>query len=235
MSARRSLVVAALAAFTGLAGGCALPEPPPDPPLRADELPPAERIHAVVEIDSPGLTGTFDAILVRTFDPILAARLQLFGSPGGKVLDLSVTEEALAGYLPQAGVALAAPTPYHDAPPPHLFTFLAASILERDEQVDRERIVAWRSYVDGWEVELVPSVAGCRVWTWIDEDGLPRERRYRAHTAEWKERLGEDRAFTAPDFDLRVLEARTEAIEPPPLELYRLVVPQGMSPADTGP
>jgi hypothetical protein len=90
------------------------------------------------QIDMQG-QGFFEAVLV-TDGTGTRARLQLLPEVGGKLLDLAITPERIAGYMPPAGISLLHLRDAHQAPPRHLLAFVAASVLEVVSPLTPERV-----------------------------------------------------------------------------------------------
>jgi hypothetical protein len=119
-----------------------------------------------VEIESPQLTGVFDAVFAVGEHGFA---LQLFPDIGGKVFDLAVGADRIVADTP-AGPYLAT-APLADAPP-HLALLLAAVFAELLAPVDAARVLGERPLADGGtEVLLRPALGGGRVLARLAADG----------------------------------------------------------------
>lgn len=118
-----------------------------------------------LELQSPGLSGTFDAVVARDGD---AVRLQLFPDVGGKVLDLRVGADGVAADF--AGQPYRAAPPL-DGAPPHLALALAAVVGELASPVAPDRVAGARRRDGATEVELRGGVVGLPVVARLAPDG----------------------------------------------------------------
>ena len=106
-----------------------------------------------LELTTPSLTGTFDAICVVEASSF---RLQLFPDVGGKVLDLVVCENTVTADMPGSRYEAKAPLA---AAPPHLGLALAALLAELLAPVGPDRVVGERQVAGaGVEVQLRPAL-----------------------------------------------------------------------------
>src|SRR5690606_25607123 len=95
----------------------------------------AERFVLEVEIDSPGLTGTFDGVLVTRPDPP-AVRFQLLPDLGAPILDVCATPERVAGVMHGHGELQRWPAA-DKASAPELLLLFGITLLEQHAQVTR--------------------------------------------------------------------------------------------------
>lgn len=165
--ALRTLVAAA----AGLvAVGCRSFGPPRDATLlRIAPMPLARGLEPgqfVLELLSPGLAGTFDAVWGIDADGL---RLQLFPDVGGKVLDLRIGADTVTAELPGSSYRATAPL---DRAPPHLALVLAAVMAELAAPIDRARVLGERIGADGrTEVRLLPALGSGAVTATLAADG----------------------------------------------------------------
>jgi hypothetical protein len=115
-----------------------------------------------LELRSPGLTGTFDAVVAAT---AAGDRLQLFPDVGGKVLDLTFTKERVVGELPGSRYEATAPL---DRAPPHLALALAAVAAELLAPVSPDRVLAERERAGATELLLLPALGAGSVQVRLD-------------------------------------------------------------------
>jgi hypothetical protein len=119
-----------------------------------------------VELQTEGLTGTFDAIVAVVDGSI---RLQLFPDVGGKVLDVEIGTEAVRAELPGSRYLAAASL---DRAEPHLalvFAVLAAELLA---PVAPARVRGERLDASGrTELDLVPALGSGEVRVSLGHDG----------------------------------------------------------------
>lgn len=156
----RAMPMAAFA-LSVAAGGCSsFTTPRPATRLGIAAMPLARLLpgRCELELDSPGLTGTFDVVVAVTGDSF---RVQLFPDVGGKVLDVQVDQHTVTADLPGHHYEVAAPL---DAAPPHLalaFALLFGELLAplRGDRVLGERVAG----DDRSEVQLRPSLGAGQV------------------------------------------------------------------------
>lgn len=118
-----------------------------------------------LELQSPGLAGTFDAVVARDGDGV---RLQLFPEVGGKVLDLRVDAAGVVADFAGQPYRAAAPL---DRAAPHLALALAAIVGELASPIAPARVVGVRSTDAGREVQLVDSASGLPAVARLAPDG----------------------------------------------------------------
>ncbi len=118
-----------------------------------------------VELQTPGLSGVFDAVFAvetRGF------RLQLFPDIGGKVFDLRVDEATIMAEMPGSRYEAKAPL---DAAPPHLALVLGAVFAELLAPVDSSRVLGERQEASLLTVSLRPALGSGRVTATLAPDG----------------------------------------------------------------
>lgn len=120
----------------GFAGCCG--------PLPADlatrltvDAPLAERLVLEVELDSPHLSGLFDAVLITRASPP-AVRLQLLPEMGAPILDVVAEPGAIAAYLHGAGTTTWRGQP--DDPPLGLGLLFGITLLEQHTRLVPVRV-----------------------------------------------------------------------------------------------
>lgn len=168
MPTRLRILFLAVAVAVAVAGcrGFAPPAPATLQRLRpmplAAEVPPQFEL----EIESPVLTGVFDAVFAvgeRGFG------LQLFPDIGGKVFDLAVGQDRIVAETPAGPYLAAAPL---DRAEPHLALVLAAAFAELLAPVPAARVLGERPLADGRiEVRLQPALGSGRVVATLGPDG----------------------------------------------------------------
>ncbi|MCU0867607.1 MAG: hypothetical protein MUC36_27815 [Planctomycetes bacterium] len=167
-SARRAAAGAATTGLLALAG-CAGFGPPQAATLQ--RLRPMALAALVpgrfeVELDTPGLTGTFDAI-AAVVDHRL--RLQLFPDVGGKVLDVEFDGSGVWAEMPGASYAAAAPL---DRAEPHLALVLAMVLAELLAPVEPPRVRGERPVGNGGrQLDLRPALGSGTVRATLGADG----------------------------------------------------------------
>ncbi|MBX3461585.1 MAG: hypothetical protein KF830_00295 [Planctomycetes bacterium] len=161
----RAIALAAAAAASTACTGFAPPRPATLArlrPLRADPVP----ARFEVEIESPALTGVFDAVFAP--QPHGFA-LQLFPDIGAKVLDLTVAGGAVAADTPAGPWAAAAP---FAGAAPHLALLLAVALAELGAPAAAERVLGERPLPGGrTELALRPVLDGVTVRVELAADG----------------------------------------------------------------
>ncbi|MBL8730220.1 MAG: hypothetical protein JNM25_17505 [Planctomycetes bacterium] len=162
----RSLFLALGAAVTA---GCQGFAPPAEPTLqRLRPMPMAARIppRFELEIESPQLSGVFDAVFAVGAHGFA---LQLFPDIGGKVFDLAVGRDRVVADTPAGPYLAEAPL---DAAPPHLALVLAAVFAELLAPVDAARVRGERRSASGdSELLLAPALGSGRVVATLADDG----------------------------------------------------------------
>lgn len=121
-----------------------------------------------IELSSPGLTGTFDALCAVT---PAGARLQLFPDVGGKVLDLTIGADRIEADM--AGSRYEAHQPL-DRAEPHLALALALVVAELLAPVGADRVRGERRATDGVELSLVPALGSGTVTVMLTAAGVIR-------------------------------------------------------------
>lgn len=145
-----------------------------------------------LELQSPGLSGTFDAVVARDGDGV---RLQLFPDVGGKVLDLRVGGDGVTADF--AGQPYRAPAPLADAPP-HLALALAAVVGELASPVAPERVAGVRRRAGATEVQLQGGSVGLPVVAQLAPDGAITAYAWRVRGFAFT--LDADGSFAGPGF-----------------------------------
>lgn len=161
--------LAPLLASLSLLAACASFGPPRAETLATlRPMPLAAMLPGRFELDltSPGLTGTFDAVCgVSTNE----CRLQLFPDIGGKVLDLALREAGVVADFPGSRYEANAPL---DRAEPHLALAFAAMLAELLAPVPAERVLGERTGAgDVTEVELRPALGSGTVVATLGEGG----------------------------------------------------------------
>jgi hypothetical protein len=146
-----------------------------------------------LELATPGLAGTFDAVVALDGD---ALRLQLFPDVGGKVLDLRLDANGVTADL--GGVAYRAAPPLDQAAP-HLALVLALAVGELAAPVTPDRVVGvCRRGGVVTEVELAAVGALPAVVATLAADGAITGYAWRLHGVGL--RFGADGRFEGPGF-----------------------------------
>lgn len=146
-----------------------------------------------LELATPGLAGTFDAVVARDGE---ALRLQLFPDVGGKVLDLRLDAGGVAADL--AGSAYRAAPPL-DRAAPHLALVLALVVGELASPVTPDRVVGVRRRGAGVvDVELAGTGALPAVVATLAADGTITGLAWQVHGV--GVRFGADGRFEGPGF-----------------------------------
>lgn len=119
-----------------------------------------------VDLATPGLTGTFDAVCAVDRESF---RIQLFPDIGGKVLDVLVGAESVTAEWPGGRYVAQAPL---DRAEPHLALVLAALFAELLAPVAGSRVLGERDAGDGRvEVQLRPALGRGQVVARLDAAG----------------------------------------------------------------
>jgi hypothetical protein len=138
----------------GLAGCASFATPRPETLAKVAAMPLARVVPGRFELElaSPGLTGVFDGVCAVDGRSL---RVQLFPDVGGKVLDLTVGEDAVTAELPGGSYAAHAPL---DRAEPHLALALAALFAELAAPVEAGRVLGEREAGGLVELELRPAL-----------------------------------------------------------------------------
>jgi hypothetical protein len=151
----------------------------------------------VIEVESPYLSGVFDVLCAH--DPE-AIQLQMFPDVGGKVLDLTIRQNAIDASM--SGDSYQATAPF-DAAEPHLALLLAVILTELQSPIVAERIIGERHGSDGLlEVKLAPILRGGRVIAEVRQTGEIRCYRIRFGALEFS--LAADGTFVGRGFMGRI-------------------------------
>src|SRR5688572_21401513 len=153
-----------------------------------------------LELASPSLTGTFDAVCGVASDE---CRLQLFPDVGGKVLDLTLRAASVVAEFPGSRYEAQAPL---DGAPPHLALVFAAILGELLAPVSAERVLGERRGADGaTEIGLQPALGSGSVAATLAPDG--RIRAYRIQIGWVRVNLRADGSFDGDGFSGRMSDA----------------------------
>lgn len=222
------LLVLAAGASTLLSAGCSAYDAPSPETLARIRLAPASRPAVVrhrvhLSLDSRWLAGEFDGVVVS--EPG-AARIQLFGDVGPKMIDLLARPDRMTGYFPQTreGVDVVLP----DRAVPHPLLFLGATLLEDLSEVDADRILGVQESDEGWWLDLKPVIPGMRCEELRGPDGLSRERRFKwMYGVKWRERWegAELCTIEAPGVTIRVRILGRDTVEPRPSKAFEIELP----------
>lgn len=211
-----------------LSAGCSGYAPPSSENLAKIKLAPAappavvrHRVH--LSLDSRWLAGEFDGVVIS--EPG-AARIQLFGDVGPKMIDLLARPDRITGYFPQTreGVDVALP----DRAVPHPLLFLGATLLEDLAEVDVDRVLGVQEADEGWWLDLKPQIAGMRSEALRGPDGLSLERRFKwMYGVKWTERWeGPDSCtIQATGVTIRVRILGRETIPLRPSKAFEIELP----------
>jgi hypothetical protein len=119
-----------------------------------------------LELEGPGLAGTFDAVCALEGR---CCRLQLFPDIGGKVFDLRLGEATIAADGPWGHYEAKAPL---DDAAPHLALVLGAMLAELLAPVRGSRVLGERQQADGrTQVSLQPALGSGAVVATLAESG----------------------------------------------------------------
>jgi hypothetical protein len=150
-----------------------------------------------VELASPSLTGTFDAVCGVAANE---CRLQLFPDVGGKVLDLTLRAASVVAEFPGSRYEANAPL---DAAEPHLAIVFAAILGELLAPVSAERVLGERRAADGaTEIGLRPALGSGSVVATLAPDG--RVSAYRIEVGWVRVDLRADGSFGGDGFSGRI-------------------------------
>lgn len=120
-----------------------------------------------VELATPGLTGTFDAVCAVDRESF---RVQLFPDIGGKVFDVRVGADTVTAEWPGGRYEAHAPL---ERAEPHLALLLAALFAELLAPVGGERVLGQRGGGDtAVEVQLRPALGCGKVVARLDPSGV---------------------------------------------------------------
>lgn len=158
------MVIAVLA----LAAGCAGFALPRSATLEALAPMPLAKLvpgRFELELQAPGLTGTFDAVCAVAGEEV---RLQLFPDVGGKLLDMRASAAAVIADV--AGTRYEAAAPFLDARP-HLALALAAALAELAAPVRPGRVLGERTVGGAPELLLLPALGAGEVRAMVGSDG----------------------------------------------------------------
>ena len=165
----RVLAILVLGLMSGLVVGCRGFRPATDAtralvkPMELAAKVPSEQF--VVELESPFITGVYDALCVVDQQTL---RVQLFPDVGGKVLDVTIGPLQITAEMPGSSYRANAP---FAAAEPHLALGLAAMLGELRTAI-RGRVLGERVGSHGAiEVQLVPALGSGTVVAELAEDG----------------------------------------------------------------
>ena len=180
-----------------------------------------------LSVDSVWLTGEFDGVALATGGSRpAAARVQVFGDLGPKMMDLSARPQRIVGYFPQTmeGVDCALP----DEAAPHLLLFMGATLLEDLMPFQASRVVGVREEADGAWLRLRPVIPGLVTDLFRTQTGELRKRRFSwIYGIGWEElQVGKDEwRITAPNLSIHVKVIDRDHAPPANLELLELTLP----------
>jgi hypothetical protein len=166
LAAHRIAFLFALALVLPACQGLQPPRPETLARLRPMPLASAIRGKFELELQGPGLSGTFDAVCALEGR---CCRLQLFPDIGAKVFDLRLEEASIAADGPWGHYE--AKAPLEDAAP-HLALVLGAMLAELLAPVRAERVLGERPGSDGrTQVSLRPALGSGVVLATLGPDG----------------------------------------------------------------
>jgi len=183
------------------------------------------RIH--MSLDSPGLAGEFDGVVLAKHGggaPVI--RIQLFGDLGPKMIDLLARPDRVAGYFPQAKEGIDCALPAEAVP--HPLIFMGASLVEHFSEWPSSRVLGLREGPDGFWVRLRPMIAGMETQAFRESTGRVTISRH-----SWMYGLSWQENWPTPDelrvsgsgvsIRVRILERSNEA--PARAEMLELKLP----------
>lgn len=159
---------ACFVAVVALLAGCAsFAAPRPETLAKVRPMPLASLVPGRFEVElvSPGLTGTFDAVCAVSGS---GARMQWFPDVGGKVLDLKVGADSVVADLPGHHYEARAPL---DVAEPHLGLVFAMVLAELLAPIAPARVQGERVHDGATELRLLPALGGGTVTARLAADG----------------------------------------------------------------
>lgn len=150
-----------------LAAGCAGFVPPRAETLAAlAPMPLAALVPGrfELELEAPGLTGTFDAVTAVAGEVV---RLQLFPDVGGKLLDVQASPVAVIADVAGHRYEAAAPL---DTARPHVALVLAVAVAELAAPLGPDRVLGERAVAGGVELRLRPALGAGEVLAAVGSD-----------------------------------------------------------------
>ena len=184
-----------------------------------------ERKQGRVRIESPDLSGTFTAVLIRRNTDSPAVRLQLYPEIGGRVLDLVATPTSFEGVIPPADIHLAWSSE-DGSPPRHLFTFLAATLVDEGFPLCAGRALGAGPGPDHtWRARLTPTFDGLDVVAVFNARGALIRKEYTLRKVKWRQLAQRPRRLIGQDFELLVLEETPSPTGPLDEALFHLERP----------
>lgn len=225
----RLLLQAGLCVLVGWAWGCrGLSEPGPEVQRQVRELSVPDgsvRRRANVELEASGLLGKYVGAAVLRAGEEPAARLQLLPNVGSKLLDLAVNGDRISGYFPAAGVRVDHARS-GGAPPRHVLSFLAASLLEQVVPLEGRVLGVIREDEGGALLRAEGALEGVALRVRLDGQGRVVERRYKLRQVSWTETIeGGSRAFRGRGFAWTMTDIEEAGIPAPPDALFQLELP----------
>jgi hypothetical protein len=165
-AARRITFLPALVLVLAACQGLQPPRPETLARIRPMPLASAIRGKFELELQGPGLSGTFDAVCALEGR---CCRLQLFPDIGAKVFDLRLEEAAIVADGPWGHYEAKAPL---DDAAPHLALVLGALLAELLSPVHAARVLGERQGADGrTQVSLRPALGSGVVLATLGPDG----------------------------------------------------------------
>lgn len=164
--AHRITFLLALALVLPACQGFVTPRPETLARLRPMPLAAAIRGRFELELQTPGLSGTFDAVCALEGR---CCRLQLFPDIGAKVFDLRLQEATITADGPWGHYEARAPL---DDAAPHLALVLGAMLAELLSPVHAARVIGERPGPDGrTQVSLRPALGSGEVLATLGPEG----------------------------------------------------------------
>lgn len=191
--------------------------------------PPHVRAKVRVHLKSPWIEGQFDGVLLARTGLAPRVRLQAFPDLGGKVLDVLARPDRVIGYLPQSNEGGDHALPLDGIPT--ALDCLGISLLEHFAPLGDDRVLGMKEYADGWSIRLRPVVEEIEMTAWLDNDGLPRSRKFKwSFFVQWEQLVEPDRGFTieAGGVLIRLEVLDVHAVESVPDPVFELRLPPGI-------
>ena len=197
----------------GLSACRGYPEPTPELLDRVKAIPPLPgpylRVEADMDVESPWMSGRFNAVAIGRTGVNPRVRAQMFPDLGGKAVDLLATPGHVSGTLPQAGQSVESDLATEKEI--HPLHFIGITLLEHFASGITYRVIGARPS-EGWLL-LKPLAKVGKVQVKLDENDRIVRRIITWH-ATWEEEIGPDEVtIRAKGVTIRLTNIRRKRLD----------------------